>query len=241
MSAQSLASFCCSSRKRWCSWQASHAIARSMCGANRRCEARVRGDAVEGPDGEQPPQRGIDATEVPEVGLRPATIDELRDLAVGGLVLRQGRKPALRPRAQRPVAGERHADRADRRIAREHRAIPARFGAGRGRGGEDAVVGEVRVQQRDRAHGAFGDAIRVASGGVGQAVPRHGERIRVGVTRRLSCIGVRLRAPFRCAASGLHRAPEPARIAAMQRARRRPCGRTRKGMVMTPRTRTETR
>ena len=35
MSAQSLASFCCSRKKRWCSWQASHWIARATSAAQR--------------------------------------------------------------------------------------------------------------------------------------------------------------------------------------------------------------
>ncbi len=36
MSAQSLASFCCSRKKRWCSWHASQPIARRTLAANRR-------------------------------------------------------------------------------------------------------------------------------------------------------------------------------------------------------------
>ena len=67
MSAQSLASFCCSSRKCWCSCASSQAIARSTSGCQRRCAARQRAAHVVRRD--QPPQRGIDAAEVPEVGI----------------------------------------------------------------------------------------------------------------------------------------------------------------------------
>ena len=104
---------------------------------------------IEECDGDQPPQRRVDAAEVPEVGLAPARIDEFRDLAIGGLVPGERMKPVTAARSSFAIAGHGHADGADRRIPPENRGVAALPGALAGRGGENPGRRKVALEQRD--------------------------------------------------------------------------------------------
>ncbi len=57
---------------------------------HRPCAEPSLRAAVEEVAGQQPPERGIDAAQVPEIGFAGARLDELRDLAVRGLMGGQG-------------------------------------------------------------------------------------------------------------------------------------------------------
>ena len=127
MSAQSLASFCCSSRKRWCSCASSQSIAR----CDLRAASASRADACRAAHvvgGDQPPQRRVDAAEVPEVGVAAFGVDVLRDLAVGRLLRGQRVEAGDGAVLERVDAAAAHRQHADRRIAAEDAGVAPRLG-----------------------------------------------------------------------------------------------------------------
>jgi hypothetical protein len=100
---------------------------------------RVAFAQIEICQGDQPPQRRVDATQVPEVGLALLQVDELRDLPIRGLVPGQRVQAGRRRALQLLITGHSHAERAHRRIPPEDRCIPACRGAlARGRGQNSA-------------------------------------------------------------------------------------------------------
>jgi hypothetical protein len=67
--------------------------------AVRACEAPRRAERLEMRDGDQVPERRVDAAHVPEIRLAAVHVHELRDLPVRGLMVREcgearGRLPA---------------------------------------------------------------------------------------------------------------------------------------------------
>ena len=129
MSAQSLASFCCSRKNRWCSWHC-EPVDRAL---DRRGPALAqpgfRAQHVEEGDRDEPPRGGIDAAEVPEIGLGPLHVDELGELSVRRLVGSERRKPdRRRPRSRAGSPDTAIAERTDRRVAAEDRAVAALVG-----------------------------------------------------------------------------------------------------------------
>jgi len=112
---------------------------------------------AQGRDGDQPPQRRVDAAEVPEIGLTAPRIDELGDLAVRRLVRGERGEALRRGGGKRGVARERHADGADRAIAAEDRGVAARAGARARVRRQDPLRREVPGEQPQRADAAFLD------------------------------------------------------------------------------------
>ena len=92
-------------------------------------------EAVQNAERNQPPQRRIDAAQIPEVGLLLLEVDELGDLSVGRLMHRERVKTSRSLALENLVAGQGHTDRADRGIASEDGVIAAldRLGTGRRR------------------------------------------------------------------------------------------------------------
>ena len=131
MSAQSLASFCCSSRKCWCSCASSQVMARSTSALPAPLAARQRAAHVVCRD--QPPQRGVDAAEVPEIGLAVFSVDVLRDLPVAGLMRGQRVQAVQCALLERGDAAAVHRQHAHRRIAPEHARVAPRLGRRRWR------------------------------------------------------------------------------------------------------------
>src|SRR3990172_339465 len=84
---------------------------------------------IEKVERDEPPQRGVDAAEGPEVGLLPAHVDEFRDLAVFRLVPGKREQPGRGFARTHGISRERHADRAHRGVATEYRRIAAGLGA----------------------------------------------------------------------------------------------------------------
>ena len=80
---------------------------------------------IEKRESQQPPERRVDAAEVPEIDFMLVHVDELRNLAVRRLM------PGKRPERgcgftlEQGVARERHADRAHRRVAGEYGRVTA--------------------------------------------------------------------------------------------------------------------
>ena len=120
--------------------------------AARATRAGRRRAALEEIEREQPPERRVDAAEIPEVGFARPLLDELRDLAIGCLMLAQcleaGRGRALEQR----VAGKGHPDRADGGIPAEYGRVAAPPGPVSRRGSEDAARCEIPAQEIDRPH-----------------------------------------------------------------------------------------
>src|SRR6185437_9942453 len=87
-----------------------------------------RREALEEVAREQPPERRVDAAEIPEVGFARALLDELRDLAVGRLMLAQGLETGRGGALEQGVAGKGHSDRADGGIPAEYGRIAAPAG-----------------------------------------------------------------------------------------------------------------
>ena len=110
--------------------------------------------AVEKVQSHQPPERGVDAAEVPEVGLLPAQVDEFRNLAVCRLKSAERDEAGSCLALEHEIPRERHADRAHRSVTPEYCSIAARFRFRAGRGGEDAMGGKVGSQQLDRLRAA---------------------------------------------------------------------------------------
>jgi len=88
-------------------------------------ENRLSSPRVEKTQGDQPPQGGIDAAEIPEVGLSTLDVHKLGDLAVLRLMSSQSFKAGCRALLKHCIPGERHADRAHSGVAGEDRGVPA--------------------------------------------------------------------------------------------------------------------
>src|SRR5579859_6487945 len=104
--------------------------------------------------GNQPPQRRIDASEIPEVRLLPLRIDELRDLSVRRLMFCQGVQTRCGCMLQILVARQCHPDRTHGCVAPEYGGVAAFAGAGSGRCREDAVGSQIPLQQFNGARPA---------------------------------------------------------------------------------------
>ena len=132
-------------------------------------QARSAPLAIDEVEADQPPQRRIDAAEVPEVGLLSREVHELRNLAVGRLVAGQRLEPGLRRAFELAVARHGHPERAHGGVAREDRGVAALLC---GRGGmrrEYSSRTEIGLQQFDAAP-TLGDkalVIRLGSRGDG--------------------------------------------------------------------------
>src|ERR1700722_1924487 len=98
---------------------------------------------------DQPPQRGIDAAEIPEIRLVSLNVHELCDLSVGCLMLRKRVQPYLGRLLQVAVSGQSHAYGTDRGVPSEDGCIAAFARARTGRGGENAVRRQIPLQQLD--------------------------------------------------------------------------------------------
>ena len=183
MSAQSLASFCCSKAKRWCSWHSSQAIARCTLSCSR---ARSPGAPRAGRGN---PRRAATTawrrcsrdTRSPLRGCSCRRTSRSARWAPGA---RPGSAGRWRPPARDAAAPLSAIPRAHTAASRrEHRAVAAGARPRSGRGGEDAVGGEVALQQRDRLSPALLDQLGVigqrlfASGhGVGVVKKKRGHR-----------------------------------------------------------------
>ena len=86
---------------------------------------------------DEPPQRRVDATEIPEIRLTALEVDELWNLAVGRLVRGQGMQAGRGLAFQERVARQRHSERAHRRIASEDGCVAAQIGSLSRGGGQD--------------------------------------------------------------------------------------------------------
>src|SRR6185437_7099215 len=75
----------------------------------------------------QPPQRGIDTTQIPEVGFTALQVDELRDLAVRGLMLGQRMQRGSGRALQLLVTTNRHTERAHGCVTPENGGIAAQI------------------------------------------------------------------------------------------------------------------
>ena len=120
-------------------------------------QAAVRGAPVEEVHGEQPPQRRVDAAQVPEIRLVAARVHELRDLPVGRLVCGQGQQAGGGLLLQASGSAQRHPQGAHGGVPGEHCAVAARAGPRARRGRQDAVGGEIALQQLDRVGPALLD------------------------------------------------------------------------------------
>src|SRR5262250_52189 len=90
-----------------------------------RNEAAANSAAVEKIDGDEPPQRGVDAAEIPEVGFVPTWIYEFRDLAVACLVASETGQPGGSLFGQLGVPRQGHANGADRGVAAKDGGVSA--------------------------------------------------------------------------------------------------------------------
>src|SRR6185369_2680604 len=100
--------------------------------------------------GDQPPQRGVDAADVPEVGLLLVGVDVLGDLAVGALVRGQRVEALDGALFERRYAAAAHAERTDRRVAAKHARVAVRLGSLGAARREDAAASHVLLQQPQR-------------------------------------------------------------------------------------------
>jgi hypothetical protein len=99
---------------------------------------------------DQPPQRGVDAAQVPEVRILALGVDVLGNLAVGRLLRRERIEAGDRALLQRGHAAAAHGHHADRGIAPEDARVAARHGRLGAAGGQDAVRRQVAFQERER-------------------------------------------------------------------------------------------
>src|SRR5690606_38372962 len=123
-------------------------------------EAWMRAEPVETIDRDEPPQRRVDAADVPEIGFARRGIDELRDLPVRSLMLAERLDAGGCAALEIAVARKRHPERANRRVAREHSRVAALLGLARRRRGEHTGRGQIALQQLDRARAARLEQIR---------------------------------------------------------------------------------
>src|SRR5690348_15146542 len=92
-------------------------------------EAAANTALVEQGERDQPPERRVDAAQVPEIRLAAIRGDKLRDLAVRRLILREGLEARDGSSLERAVSGDDHAERADRGVAAKDRRVAALRGA----------------------------------------------------------------------------------------------------------------
>ncbi len=137
---------------------------------------------------DQPPERGVDAAEIPEVGLGAA-----RRRRTSG----SGRSPpGARRASQSPVAaarssaaspGQRHADRAHRGVAAEDRGVAAGVGARARRCGEDARRREIALRgARSTARGSVSTSARSVARDRSRVASSGGSRWRSAPGKRAS-------------------------------------------------------
>ena len=165
MSAQSLASFCCSRKKRWCSCAPSQPSAARIAFAMSPRQRPRAADAVDAVERDQPPQRRVDAAEIPEVRLAPAHVDELRHLPVGRLMRRERLESGRRCVARAP--DPRTAPCRWRRPRRRGRRSPcsrARPRAATAMAARMPAGVRLRAQQRDRTPPHLVEQRRVRAG-----------------------------------------------------------------------------
>ena len=84
-------------------------------------------------------------------------VDELRNLSVASLMARKGHQAGRGLALERRIAGQRHADRADGRVAAKDRKVAALGGLGTRRCGQHAGRRQVTQQELDGAGGALVD------------------------------------------------------------------------------------
>ena len=116
------------------------------CGCQRRCRPGTAPCAPHVIHRDQPPQRGVDAAQVPEVGVAAQRVDVLRDLPVGAPAARPARRgwPPRRARApSTPLPA--HRQHADRGVAAEDARVAARLGGLARRGRQDALRRQVAL------------------------------------------------------------------------------------------------
>src|SRR6187401_55996 len=80
---------------------------------------------IEQRERDEPPERRVDAAQVPEIRLPALGGDELWDLAVRCLIARERLETDRCSSLEHAVSGNCHAERADRRVAAEDRRIAA--------------------------------------------------------------------------------------------------------------------
>ncbi len=182
MSAQSLASFCCSSRKCWCSCASSQPMARSTPSAQRSPLHRAVAAHVVHRD--QPPQSGVDAAQVPEVRVAAFRVHVLGNLPVGSLLRGQRVEAGHGALFQGRHAGAAHRHDAHGRVAPEDpRVAPGHRRRGAARG-QDAVGREVAFEQRE---GGFRTGIDQREGVGVEGMVCHGMRWAGGRAADAAC------------------------------------------------------
>src|SRR5579885_1372829 len=151
--------------------------------APRAPPARGRQTPIEEVQREQPPERRVDATEVPEIrfaaGLRAAAAsasapgmasgdrrDEFGDLPVRGLMLSERLESYGGRPCELGIPAKGHADGADGRIPSEDGRISPAAGTPAGGGGEDARGCHIAAQEVDRS----------GTAGLDQSLPAGGAR-----------------------------------------------------------------
>ena len=105
--------------------------------------------AIQERERDQPPQRGVDAPQVPEIRLLPVQVHELGHLPVRRLMFRQGAYSRGSRALQHAVARQRHADRTHGGVAPEYGRVAALIRARAGRRRQDAAGRHVFLQEAD--------------------------------------------------------------------------------------------
>jgi hypothetical protein len=122
--------------------------------ANARLEAVFKtppGGPVDQLDSDQPPQRGVDASQVPEVTAAGLRLDKFWNLSVCGLMGGQGRDAAPRAANELRVTAAGGGDGAQRGVATENAVITARNGLICRPSRQETVGAEVFAQQVEGA------------------------------------------------------------------------------------------
>ena len=156
MSAQSLASFCCSSRKRWCSCAQQPGDGSIDFGLPAPLAARQRAAHV------------VDAAtnhhsvasmqpRYQKSALAVFSVDVLRDLPIGGLMGGQRVQAVQCALLERGDTAAVHRQHAHRRIAPEHARVASRLGRRGGASRKNATRRQVLLQQLKRRAGACVD------------------------------------------------------------------------------------
>ena len=145
---------------------------------------------VEEIQGDEPPQRRVDAAEVPEIRLALLRCNELGDLAILRLMPRKGAQRHHRCPLERRIARSGHAEGADGGIAPEDGRVAALLGACARRCRKDAGRSEIALQQRDGAIVTLGEQAGFA--GAARLATPPAQSLSVTFTLRPSATAARL-------------------------------------------------
>jgi hypothetical protein len=107
----------------------------------------------------KPPKRGVDAADIPKVGVTAVRVDVFRHLSVRRLLCRESVERRDRPPFQHPIARAGHGDRAKPAISAEDARVSPGARPRRWFGSENPGGAQIRVQQLQRASGAVSDKI----------------------------------------------------------------------------------